>query len=130
MQFKQIKETCLYIRDLEKAREFYHERLGMPEISYVEGKHLFLRVGQSVLLLFNPDDSRQKTSPPPHYGGGRQHVAFEVSAEDYNSAKAEMSEKGIAIIDTVVWKNGDESFYFNDPEGNVLEILGGGGLWA
>lgn len=130
MQFKQIKETCLYIRDLEKAREFYHKRLGMPEISYVEGKHLFLRVGQSVLLLFNPDDSRQKTSPPPHYGSGRQHVAFEVSAEDYNSAKAEMSEKGIAIIDTVVWKNGDESFYFNDPEGNVLEILGGGGLWA
>jgi len=82
------------------------------------------------LLLFNPEDSRQKTSPPPHYGGGRQHVAFEVTVEDYNSAKAEISAKGIAIIDTVVWKNGDESFYFNDPEGNVLEILGGGGLWA
>ncbi len=129
MEFNRIKETCLYIHDLERAREFYHGLLGLAIISYVEGKHLFLRVGQSVLLLFNPDDSRHKTSPPPHYGGGQQHFAFEVSAENYLSAKAEISAKGIAIIDTVVWKNGEESFYFHDPEGNVLEILCGGGMW-
>lgn len=129
MEFLKIKETCLYIHDLEKAKSFYHGELDLPIISYVEEKHLFLRAGQSVLLLFNPEDSRQKASPPPHYGGGKQHFAFEVSSADYDDAKAEIVRKGIEIIDEVTWKGGQKSFYFRDPEGNVLEILPGEGVW-
>lgn len=129
MEFLKIKETCLYVHDLEKAKGFYEGLLGLPVISYVEGKHLFFRVGQSVLLLFNPEDSREKRSPPAHYGGGKQHFAFEVSTARYASAKAELLEKGIDIIDEVTWKGGEKSFYFNDPEGNVLEVLPGKGVW-
>ena len=58
MNFIKIKDTCLYIKDLERAREFYHEILELPLISYVEGKHIFFRAGSSVLLCFNPDDSK------------------------------------------------------------------------
>lgn len=83
MKFIKIKETCLYLKDLEGARTFYNGLLGLPEIDYQPGKHLFFRVGSSVLLCFNPDDSRQKTSPPAHFGGGKQHLAFEVSADDF-----------------------------------------------
>lgn len=129
MEFLKIKETCLYIHDLERAKSFYHGVLELPVISYVEGKHLFLRAGESVLLLFNPDDSRQKASPPPHYGEGNQHFALEVSAAHYADAKAEISGKGIDIIDEVTWKGGQKSFYFRDPEGNVLEILPEKGIW-
>jgi catechol 2,3-dioxygenase-like lactoylglutathione lyase family enzyme len=129
MEFVKIKETCLYILDLEKARAFYHELLGLPVISYVTGKHLFLRVGTSVLLLFNPDDSKKKTSPPAHFGGGKQHFAFEVDEKMYDAYKSEIKEKGIAIIDEIVWGGGKKSFYFNDPEGNVLEILPESGIW-
>lgn len=129
MEFLKIKETCLYIQDLEKAQSFYHELLGLPVISYVEGKHLFLRAGESVLLLFNAEDSRQKTSPPGHYGGGKQHFAFEVKASRYTESKSEISGKGIEIVDEITWKSGLKSFYFNDPEGNVLEILPEGGIW-
>jgi len=129
MEFLKIKETCLYINDLEQAKAFYAGLLDLPVISYVEGKHLFLRVGQSVLLLFNAEDSREKTSPPAHYGGGKQHFAFEVSAEHYSAAREEILEKGIDIIDEITWKSGQKSFYFNDPEGNVLEILPGKGIW-
>lgn len=60
MKFLKIKETCLYIRDLERAKKFYHETLELPLISYVEGKHIFFRAGDSVLLCFNPDDSKNK----------------------------------------------------------------------
>lgn len=129
MNFIKIKETCLYIKDLERAREFYHEILELPLISYVEGKHIFFRAGSSVLLCFNPDDSKLKTSPPAHYGGGKQHFAFEVSNVDYQSAKAWITRKGIRITDTVTWKNNTESFYFEDPEGNVLEIVPEAGIW-
>ncbi len=129
MNFIKIKETCLYVRDLEQARKFYHETLGLPLISYVEGKHIFFRAGSSVLLCFNPDDSKLKTSPPAHYGGGKQHFAFEVSNNDYQSAKAWIADKGIRMTDTVNWKNNVESFYFEDPEGNVLEIVPETGVW-
>ena len=129
MNFIKIKETCLYIRDLERARKFYHEILELPLISYVEGKHIFFRAGSSVLLCFNPDDSKLKKSPPAHYGGGKQHFAFEVSNIDYQSAKAWITRKGITITDTVTWKNNTESFYFEDPEGNVLEIVPEAGIW-
>ncbi|HET9485836.1 MAG TPA: VOC family protein [Chryseosolibacter sp.] len=127
MEFLRIKETCIYIQDLEKARHFYQGTLGLPVINYAEGKHLFLRVGESVLLLFNPEDSKYKTSPPAHFGGGKQHFAFEV--RNYEECKRQVREKGIEIIDELTWQSGKRSFYFNDPEGNVLEILPKKGIW-
>ncbi|NOT75189.1 MAG: glyoxalase [Cyclobacteriaceae bacterium] len=128
MNITQIKETSLYFKDLEKAHRFYHEILGFPLISYVKGKHIFFRAGASVLLCFNPADSRLKKSPPAHYSEGPYHFAFEVSANEYESHKAEIISKGIKIIDTLLWQSGKESFYFNDPEGNVLEIVPKG-IW-
>jgi len=129
VKFIKIKETCLYLKDLEQARKFYHGLLNLPEIDYQSGKHLFLRVGSSVLLCFNPDDSREKTSPPAHYGGGKQHLAFEVSTDDFDRMREEVERKGITITDTVTWKSGAQSFYFEDPEGNVLEIVPETGIW-
>ncbi len=129
MKFIKIKETCLYLHDLEQAKKFYHEILELPLISYLPGKHIFFSAGNSVLLCFNPDDSKNKVSPPGHYGGGKQHFAFEVAEQDYEKSKDWIREKGITITDLVIWKTGVESFYFEDPEGNVLEIVPEKGIW-
>ena len=129
MEFIKIKETCLYIHDLERAKRFYHEQLGLQVIGYFPEKHLFLRAGSSVLLCFNPEDSRTKKNPPAHYGGAKQHFAFEVAKEHYQSARNEVLAKGIKIIDDVRWTEGVESFYFEDPEGNILEIVPNSGIW-
>lgn len=123
MEFKQIKETCIYAEDLEAVRLFYCEKLGLPLISYLREKHLFISVGNSVLLCFNPQDSQLKKSPPGHYAKGKIHFAFEVDAADYGKTKQEIIEKGITITDEVTWKNGQQSFYFEDPAGNVLEVV-------
>jgi catechol 2,3-dioxygenase-like lactoylglutathione lyase family enzyme len=129
MKILKIKETCLYIADLEKARYFYHEVLGLPVISYVKEKHIFFRAGTSVLLCFNPEDSRFKKSPPAHFGEGKLHFAFEVPEQDYQKTKEELQSKGISIIDEVTWESGQTSFYFEDPAGNVLEVLPDTGIW-
>ncbi len=118
-----IKENCLYIHDLEKAVDFYHHLLGFEIIHYAADKHAFFRVGSSVLLCFNPDDSRLKTSPPAHFAEGNQHFAFEVVKEKYESCKKKIQSLGIEVIDELIWSSGQESFYFNDPENNVLEIV-------
>ena len=129
MNFIKIKETCLYVHDLEKIRKFYHEVMQLPVIHYDPGKHVFFRLGSSVLLCFNPEDSKNKVSPPAHFGNGKQHVAFEVPASEYQKAKEEIISKGIKVTDEVVWKSGAVSFYFEDPEGNVLEIVPDKGIW-
>ena len=129
MKFLKIKETCLYVHDLEQAKKFYHEILELPLISYVPGKHIFFSAGSSVLLCFNPEDSKTKNSPPAHYGGGKQHFAFEVPVGEYKKSKEWILNKGITIRDVVIWKGGAESFYFEDPEGNVLEIVPDEGIW-
>jgi len=129
MKFLKIKETCLYVHNLDKAKTFYGEVLELPLISYVKDKHVFFKAGTSVLLLFNPEDSKNKISPPAHYGSGKQHFAFEVALTEYNKAKEWIVSKGIVITEEVTWTAGGKSFYFEDPEGNVLEVVPDSGIW-
>jgi hypothetical protein len=53
---------------------------------------------------------------------------LEVEANNYERAKKEIESMDIAVIDEVTWENGQKSFYFNDPIGNVLEIVPKG-IW-
>lgn len=128
MAISHIKETCLYIKDLKMAITFYGEILGFKLQSQVRDKHAFFQIGNTMLLLFNPDSSRAKKSPPAHFAEGRQHIAFEVPASDYEKTKSEFISKGIQIIDEVTWANKQRSFYFEDPAGNILEIVPSG-IW-
>ncbi len=128
MHFTQIKETCLYIKDLERAKSFYHGLLGLPIITHVPEKLIFFRSGTSVLLCFNPEYTKDQDVPPPHFAIGKQHVAFEVRADEYEAAKRELKEKGIQITYEHKWPTGKYSAYFEDPEGHVLEIVPRG-LW-
>jgi catechol 2,3-dioxygenase-like lactoylglutathione lyase family enzyme len=129
MKFRQIKETCFYAHDLETVKDFYHRVLGLPIIGEVSNKHIFFRAGSSVLLCFNPDDSRTKTSPPAHGALGKFHFAFEVDTDVYEETKREVVTKGISITEEISWPRGGQSFYFEDPLGNVLEILPSGVIW-
>jgi len=123
MNFSQIKETCLYVQDIEKSYDFYQGLLGLEVIGRADGRHIFFRAGTSVLLCFIAENSKTKTSPPPHYATGKQHFAFEVAQDAYSKTKAQITSLGIEVIDVLVWKSGQESFYFNDPDGHVLEVV-------
>jgi catechol 2,3-dioxygenase-like lactoylglutathione lyase family enzyme len=128
MKISKIKETCLYIDDLEVAFDFYHNILGLELISQVEDRHIFFRCGQSVLLCFIGEATKNEKNLPPHYAVGKQHIAFEVSQEDYEPYLKKLKERDIEITHIQQWKEGRESFYFEDPFGHVLEILPPG-IW-
>jgi len=128
MKFTQIKESCLYINDLDKAEKFYHGFLQMPVISKVDNRHIFFRCGRSVLLCFNPEETKNEQNLPPHFAEGKQHIAFEVKQEDYHEAIEKFKKEGIAITHVQKWKGDKESFYFEDPFGHVLEIIQDG-IW-
>jgi catechol 2,3-dioxygenase-like lactoylglutathione lyase family enzyme len=129
MKFTQIKETCIYSRDLERAEKFYSEILGLEIIGKGEGRHIFFRAGTSVLLIFNPDYTATQSGIPSHDGEGRIHFAFEVEKTDYEGTRAEILAKGVTITHEHNWKGG-RSFYFNDPDGHILEIIEGNAIWG
>lgn len=123
MEISGIKETCLYVSNIEQTNHFYHELLGLPLISAVENRHVFFRVGNSVLLCFIPETTKKEDTLPPHYAYGPQHIAFEVSHADYNKWKEKLADLGINITHEQTWPRGYKSFYFEDPDANVLEMV-------
>lgn len=129
MQFNQIKETCLYVKDLSATEKFYVEKLGLVCFAKSPGRHVFFRAGTSVLLCFNSEVTKTKTAVPPHYADGKQHLAFEVPREDYDKRKEEIQSAGIMITHEQTWSNGFKSFYFDDPDGHVLEVVPEG-MWG
>ncbi len=49
-----ILETVLYARDLGAIEDFYRRALGLEPFAKAEGRQVFYRVGEQMLLIFNP----------------------------------------------------------------------------
>lgn len=123
-----ILETALYVTDLDAAEKFYGKVLGLERIARVDGRHVFFRCGQGVLLLFNaeatsvPPAAGARLPVPPHGTQGQGHVCFSASAEEIGLWKARLQAGGIAIEADFEWPQGGRSIYFRDPSGNSLEF--------
>jgi catechol 2,3-dioxygenase-like lactoylglutathione lyase family enzyme len=128
MHISRIKETCIYVSDLEQTKAFYTGKLGLPLISLVKERHVFFRAGESVLLCFIASQTAQEKVLPPHGASGSVHFAFEVSKEEYPAAMQQVKDAGITILHEHTWRNSLHSFYFHDPDGNLLEVIEEG-LW-
>ena len=128
MPIHSVKEICLYTADLADTKTFYHGILGLKIISQAPDRHIFFRIGDQVLLCFNPEKTRFEKKLPPHFAFGIQHIAFEVSQEEYEQWKVKLKNKGVKIVHEQHWKAGLLSFYFHDPSGHLLEIVQPG-IW-
>jgi catechol 2,3-dioxygenase-like lactoylglutathione lyase family enzyme len=128
MRVTRIKETCIYVSDLNQTENFYHNQLGLPVIAKVPGRHIFFRAGESVLLCFIATQTEKETELPPHGARGSVHFAFEVEKDVYASTLDELQHNGIAILHEHTWKGKLRSFYFHDPDSNLLEVIEEG-LW-
>ncbi|WP_207435633.1 VOC family protein [Sabulibacter ruber] len=129
MEFRKIKETCLYVQDLDRTTAFYTQVLGLPVIGQVAGRHVFFRAGTSVLLCFNSQVTREIKNLPPHYGEGHLHLAFECEPEEYQPWKDKLTQAGISIEHEQSWPHERKSFYFRDPDQHLLEIVVPG-IWG
>ena len=128
MNILSIKETCIYVKDLERTKDFYTNKLGLPLISLAKNRHVFFKAGNSVLLCFIAPETEKEKELPPHGAYGVIHFAFEVSEEEYQMALLQIKNSGIDILHEHLWKNKIRSFYFHDPDGNLVEIIEQG-LW-
>jgi catechol 2,3-dioxygenase-like lactoylglutathione lyase family enzyme len=128
MNIRRIKETCLYVSDLQQTKAFYADKLGLPVIAIAKDRHVFFSAGESVLLCFIAETTEKETELPPHGASGCIHFAFEVEKEEYSKAVQKIKKAGILIIHEHTWKGGLRSFYFHDPDKHLVEIIEEG-LW-
>ena len=123
-----ILESALYVTDLDAAEAFYRDVLGLSLIARVDGRHIFFRCGQGVLLLFNAEATRISPAPdaklpvPPHGAAGQGHLWFAPTAQEIERWKTRFETLGIAVEADFEWPNGGRSIYFRDPSGNSLEF--------
>lgn len=129
-----VLETCLYVKNLDRAAHFYEDLFGWNLMDGDERLRAYGIAPGSVLLLFLRGATREPVPVPggvipPHDGVGGVHVAFAIAAADWEEWKKRIEARGIAIERTVRWPRGGQSLYFRDPDANLLE-LATPGLWA
>jgi len=123
VRVKRVLETCLYVRDLPAALEFYGQVLGLELHSQREGRHLFFRCGDGMFLVFKPETtSLPSGTVPPHGAFGPGHVAFAIEREKLPAWREYFQSVGVPVEAEVSWPSGGHSIYFRDPSGNSIEL--------
>lgn len=127
-----ILETILYAVDLDAARAFYRDVLGLAVYSEVNGRHIFFRLDRQMLLIFNPEATEIPPRPgalpvPPHGARGPGHLCLAAGAAQIDVWRRHLEASGVAIEADFVWpaREADKrgrSIYFRDPAGNSVEI--------
>jgi catechol 2,3-dioxygenase-like lactoylglutathione lyase family enzyme len=135
LQPPSVLESSLYCPDLDTAERFYRDVLGLDVVTRQLGRHVFLRCGEGMVLLFNPDataDSVVLTGGPPmvpHGAYGPGHLAFRLPERDIEWWKTHLSAAEVPIEAEVRWPQGGYSLYLRDPAGNSIE-LATAALWG
>ena len=129
-----IGHAHLKVRDLQRSIDFYRRFFGLDVKEVVGNHYAFLTGGEfhHEIALQNVGTGAPK---PPARGTGLYHVAFEVpDKRSFALAYRTLREAGIDVLAVdhfISW-----AMYFDDPDGNGLEIYwdtrnepGGRALW-
>jgi catechol 2,3-dioxygenase-like lactoylglutathione lyase family enzyme len=127
---EQVVETAAYADDLARAEAFYSGLLRLPVAAREEGRHVFFRVGDGMLLVFRPEATLAEGGDlPPHGATGPTHLALGIVTEDYEAWRSHLRTNGVEVEREVRWPRGGRSMYFRDPAGNSVELVTRG-IWG
>ena len=126
-----LAEIVLWVADVESSLEFYRDRFGLEVISPEGMPNKFLMVakpsGIPELIVLVPHPHPDSYFPAHREKERRSlhHLAFRVSARQYEALQTGFLEAGIEVRHGVhpVLK-GVRTFYVDDPDGNEVEVIG------
>lgn len=106
-------------QDIERARRFYDEKLGMRPF-HEHGPHLFYAVGGARFLVFQSAG---------HPSGTHDQMGFVV--DDLRARVDELKDRGITFekfdhtVDDIADFGPVRAAWFKDTEGNLLNLIEG-----
>ena len=117
---QRIDHVVLRVRDAQRMTAFYEQALGMKVERRLESIRLVqLRAGDSLLDLVTTEDTA--------IGRNMDHVCFRVEPFDVAAIRARLAPFGIEpgeVVDRYGAEGSGPSIYFDDPEGNQVELKG------
>jgi catechol-2,3-dioxygenase len=120
---RRLNHAVLYVRDVDRAVDFYRQAFGFEVVEAVPGRAAFLRANESDnhhdLGLFAVGPS----APGPQRGRvGLYHLAWEVDTlGDLVEARATL--EGLGALVGMSDHGATKSLYGVDPDGNEFEVM-------
>jgi catechol 2,3-dioxygenase-like lactoylglutathione lyase family enzyme len=100
--------ATLAVTDMDRARRFYEEVLGLAVEADMVGTVRYSCGGDTALAIFER----------PMEAVDRTVAAFEL--EDIEAEVNELRGRGVEVEDIITMPNGVKRAFFNDPDGNVI----------
>jgi catechol 2,3-dioxygenase-like lactoylglutathione lyase family enzyme len=106
--------------DVDRARRFYDEKLGLSPADEHDGQHLFYDVGGARFLVFQSDGAPSGT-----------HDQLGFIVDDITSRVGELKQRGVVFeeyentVDSIADLGPVRAAWFKDSEGNVLNLIEG-----
>ena len=109
-----IDHIVLHVTDVERARKFYADVLGMKVYRHND-RQVFLHAGQQGVALF-----KKQGDVPLTTGNDLNHLALNVTSGTYETLKAALEKDGVAVSGR---PGEDRCIYFQDPDGHRLQLM-------
>jgi len=114
------------VKDLDRARKFYEDTLGLKAKDEWGGEGVTLESGDTLINVYRSE-----------FAGTNKATALTFEVDDIDSEVSELKEKGIFFEhydlpglepkgDLYVGEGGFKTAWFKDPDGNILSLIEGG----
>jgi catechol 2,3-dioxygenase-like lactoylglutathione lyase family enzyme len=109
-----IDHLVLHVTDVQRAKKFYTEILGM-KVYRENDRQVFLHAGQQGVALF-----KKQGELPLSTGNDLNHLALNVATGTYEALKADLENHEVAVTGR---PGEDRCIYFQDPDGHRLQLM-------
>ena len=112
----------LAVKDLDRARRFYEEQLGLEAKEAMDGEVLEVRSGDTLVNVYRSE-----------FAGTNKATALTFDVDDIDEEVRTLKEKGIFFEEydmpgmerqgDIYVAEGVKTAWFKDPDGNILSLV-------